>query len=80
MENNRKNPGAPRGPGPVDPNRKPAEQPPEEEDPPEETTNPGVDPLLREALESLHRVQVDTRQRASDVEGLLIKRKTPFPR
>jgi hypothetical protein len=48
--------------------------------PPEEGTNPGIDPELQRALASLSRVQANTTQHASDIEALLVKRKTPFPR
>lgn len=49
------------------------------EDDEEEETNPGVDPELQQALTSLHRLQRDTTSRASNVEALLIKKKTPLP-
>jgi len=50
------------------------------EDQDEEVTSPGVeDPKLRAALDSLRRTQQVTRSHASNIEALLVKKKTPLP-
>ena len=50
------------------------------EDQDDEITSPGVeDPNLREALDSLRRTQQVTRSHASNIEALLVKKKTPLP-
>ena len=83
MEGNRKNLGTTRSPHEVvlKEDLDDGEEPDDSESfPPEENTNPGMDPEVENALAALRRVQVTTRRRASDIEELLIKRKTPFPR
>jgi hypothetical protein len=80
MEGNRKNLGTPGSPGPVAaPSSTPIADDLDEDDA-EEHTNPGIDPELISAFASLRRVQGTTRRRASDIEALLVRRKTPFPR
>lgn len=82
MEGNRKNLGSARNPheGLKEDLEEGEEDSEDSESPPEENTNPGLDQEVQNALASLHRIQVATRVRASDVEELLVRRKTPFPR
>lgn len=45
----------------------------------EERTDPGVDPVVNDAIVSLRRVQADTTKRASAFAQNLVKRRTPVP-
>ncbi len=87
MEGNRKNPGTTRGPRKVKEGQtetaaedEDVEVEPVDETQQEEKTTTHTDPEVASALASLQRVQVATKRRASDVEELFVRRKTPFPR
>lgn len=77
MERNAKDTRPPGAPAQV---KLPRLPPPPAEFPPEEAPTAEQDPVVQDAIDSLRRIQVDTYRRASDIEQLLIRKKTPLPR